>query len=1125
MAKKSRLLLATFAAVCVIATLCAAMPFASAATEYEYVKSDSNKIVASETPALLVTASGYALSADGSSAVKGVAVTVEDNKVTSAVNNDMLWIVETVDGGIALKNVGQNNYLNNNKFSASLSSSSMTYESGSSLWNPSNFGVVVSGTSVSGSNEDATNLFTYYQTEKSGGADTVKTYTKDTSGTLPTGKNFVVAYYISSSNTYWVMVSSQNTSYSSRLNATKITNGTADSLPAESVTSDMLWQIDENGDISQGGKYLTGSGSGWNVSLAMESAASSGSKWTFANNKLSNTSTSKSIQISSSGYAYLDSGSTLVIFVENEVEAGFMRNVSFAPGDGATGTMDAVSVAEGEYQLPECKFTKDGYAFAGWISDAFEGVKAAGEKVDVSADMTLTATWEINTWNITFSYDGKTEVRTVEKGKYFYLNKLTNYFPSATVEEGKIFADKWLGDDGKEYKTGANHLFTGNIVLTPIFADAVTITFDLAGGTSVNANNTSKIVAKGSSVNIYYGKYDSSLGTNIPAATKENCEFLGWEMDDENKTLIMGKLEDGNSLSVVITSDTVFTAKWKYDGYTLVFRADGTDEQELLVPKGSSANLTSLTLPEIEEGKYFAGWLCDGKLYQASDSFTPTGDMTFNAAVYDYVTVTIKFEGAADVVVGNIKQPTSNTDRNFQLKSPSEYGLTAPEGKVFYKWSYSVDGTPTQTGNAWLHLEQDTTFTAVLADAITVKFYVDANGGESNDNTFSQTGNNIEGITLPDSRSEWIQNHGPKGYTLVGWSLNKNASTTDYDVSSITSPKVVTESLTLYAVWNYNYYTITLTNGLSGDKEVTAEVTVLKTAASFTLDNLLSRKNGTGDDAVTFLSMFTVAHKDLSWKDSSNNIVRTDDTVTNNGDKTFTAVYTNTMYVITFDATGGEAVAEVKAAFGATITLPVTSKTGYVFTGWFDKNNNKFESTTMPGENITLTAGWKRAYTITFDTNGGNAVETLTYSEGDTISLPNATKLGYTFVKWQKDGTDFTTTTMPAENVTLTAVWTMDSALFATKLSAISSATTVEAKRAAILDADALIAAWTAAGEDLSALDTTALASAKADFNAMATGAAADLAVAEKLAGNLVATIGGAVALAAAALILKRRFF
>ena len=66
------------------------------------------------------------------------------------------------------------------------------------------------------------------------------------------------------------------------------------------------------------------------------------------------------------------------------------------------------------------------------------------------------------------------------------------------------------------------------------------------------------------------------------------------------------------------------------------------------------------------------------------------------------------------------------------------------------------------------------------------------------------------------------------------------------------------------------------------------------------------------------------------------------------------------------------------------------------------------------------TGGEATSYTLTFDTNGGSAIAPITQDYGTAITAPaDPTKTGYTFAGW----TPAIPTTMPAENLTVTAQW------------------------------------------------------------------------------------------------------
>ena len=127
-----------------------------------------------------------------------------------------------------------------------------------------------------------------------------------------------------------------------------------------------------------------------------------------------------------------------------------------------------------------------------------------------------------------------------------------------------------------------------------------------------------------------------------------------------------------------------------------------------------------------------------------------------------------------------------------------------------------------------------------------------------------------------------------------------------------------------------------------------------------------------------------------------------------------------TSYTLTFDTNGGSAIAPITQDYGTAITAPADpTKTGYTFAGWIPAI-----PTTMPAENMTIKAKWTvNQCTLTFDTNGGSAIAPITQDYGTAITAPaDPTKTGYTFAGW----TPAIPTTMPAENMTIKAKWTVN---------------------------------------------------------------------------------------------------
>ena len=122
-------------------------------------------------------------------------------------------------------------------------------------------------------------------------------------------------------------------------------------------------------------------------------------------------------------------------------------------------------------------------------------------------------------------------------------------------------------------------------------------------------------------------------------------------------------------------------------------------------------------------------------------------------------------------------------------------------------------------------------------------------------------------------------------------------------------------------------------------------------------------------------------------------------------------------YTITFDTAGGSEIAPITQDYGTVITAPeAPTREGYTFIGW-----DKAIPTTMPAENMTVTAQWEiNQYTITFDTAGSSEIAPITQDYGTAITVPaDPAREGYTFMGWDQE----IPKTMPAENITLKARW------------------------------------------------------------------------------------------------------
>ena len=148
---------------------------------------------------------------------------------------------------------------------------------------------------------------------------------------------------------------------------------------------------------------------------------------------------------------------------------------------------------------------------------------------------------------------------------------------------------------------------------------------------------------------------------------------------------------------------------------------------------------------------------------------------------------------------------------------------------------------------------------------------------------------------------------------------------------------------------------------------------------------------------------------------------------TETGNKEYWAKWEANAYTVTLNTNGGTInsgnVTSYTYGVGATLPTDVT-RTGYTFKGWYDNENLTGSPIAAIGGTETgnkeYWAKWEiNQYTITVKPENGKADITITQDYGTPITAPTLTREGYQFNGWDK----IFPTTMPAENLTITAQW------------------------------------------------------------------------------------------------------
>ena len=283
--------------------------------------------------------------------------------------------------------------------------------------------------------------------------------------------------------------------------------------------------------------------------------------------------------------------------------------------------------------------------------------------------------------------------------------------------------------------------------------------------------------------------------------------------------------------------------------------------------------------------------------------------------------------------------------------------------------------------------------------------------------------NIVDPIPAVSGNADYYAVYAPKTIT-VSFVVNGNTTTATYTYGSgtIADPGI---SVTGYSItWkDASDATVTFPAAIPAE-DVTYTATLVPNkyvATYYDTDgvNVLGTMEFDYGSAITALTPPPTAEgktlKGWATAPNSTTTISNFGTMTENGAK-FYAVWSTDTYTITWIIDGKTTTEDY--AFGATITAPEATKTGYSFNGW-----DSTVPSTMPAENLTFTAQFTvNSYVATFyaDTEGDDVFFSDSFDYGTAIQAPeNApSKYGYEFDGWTP-----AVGTMPVDGAEFRPIW------------------------------------------------------------------------------------------------------
>ena len=624
--------------------------------------------------------------------------------------------------------------------------------------------------------------------------------------------------------------------------------------------------------------------------------------------------------------------------------------VTFDPNGGSVDpTSKTVTFGEpyGELPVP----TRKGYTFDGWYTEAEDGtVVTADTTVTATTDHTLYAHWTLipPAADSKPSYSGvNVRVKCVDnksghkQGAYFY-----GLVYGLSDYSGINEPESWVEEDGEYFYT-------------------LTINKD-----------------------VYIARYANTTKT-AHTEVGENKTEVKWQWNGTKWVLLNEKDDKGIVLTINVKCEEKQTVQ------VVIYRNGNTEKAYQTValekmPKGTVIDLTKLNIADYYTanytGKYdFYGWFNDGAWNEYKknperaglDSITVNGWTNIICMVYDYENV-VYYMSDADRVADN--RLFATTARKGAALPTADAPTATREGYTFTFWSREGQiGTDVtgQTVNGWTNLVANW-----KANTYTVKFAPNGGKGTMADQNFTY---DVEQALTANAFTR-------TGYTFTGWKDDGNTYTDGQKVKNLTAEPDGT--VTLYAQWEART-----------DTPYTVEHYLENLDGSYALDTTEPLK-GTTDTTVTAAAK---SYDNFTYDSTVPGTVASGN-IAGDGSLVLKLFYTRNTYDYTVrhikqlpDGSYDEANAEVETLSGKFEALAaVTAKdygSHYPTNDAGTKQNIKIE------KNLTIDVKYDLDnHTLTFETNGGSAIDPVTVRHGNAVARPtDPTKDKYTFIGWYVD--------------------------------------------------------------------------------------------------------------------------
>ncbi len=632
--------------------------------------------------------------------------------------------------------------------------------------------------------------------------------------------------------------------------------------------------------------------------------------------------------------------------------------------------------------------TKEGYTFKGWDKEIPD--------IMPTENITIKALWDVNKYTITFDTDGGSTVSPITQDYGTTINK-----PSDPIKTEYTFA-------GWEPEIPATMPANNITIKAKWNVKQYTITFDTDGGSNVDSitQDYGSAVVKPldpTKTGYTFAGWDKTIPATMPAENitikaKWNINQYTITFDTDGGSVVSPITQDygtridkpsdptregytfmvwDNAIpNTMPAHDMLIKALWKINKYTVTFDSDGGSNIDPITLDYGSV-ITKPSNPT-KTGHIFVGWFKDGTLFDFNAPLTMDITLKANWIKDDFI---VKFDTDGGSIIADKTSVKWNDKLLDDVLVPNKTGHT------FNGWKYN--GIVVTENTKYSDLAGESVPTSII-----LKAYWTANQYTI---TFDTDGGSVVSPITQDYGTTVVKPSNPAktGYVFAGWI--KNGILFDFNTPLV-------DDITLKANWIEDNFTVKF--DADGGSSI-ADKTNVKWNDKVLEDVIAPTKTGYTFNAWKYNN--TVVIENTKYSDLAGDNVPTSITLKAN--------WNVNQYTISFNTDGGNDIPSITQDFGSDVVAPNNpTKTGYTFAGW-----DKVVPSTMPSSDLNIKALWKiNKYTITFDTNGGSNIDSITQDFGSTITKPlDPTRSGYTFVGWDKE----VPSTMPSYDMTIKAKW------------------------------------------------------------------------------------------------------